>query len=130
MTDYKFRLPLNPAQALPATRDAIAPSVTALPAAKETKVHPSKSSGSENASIFFIGTATTILEWSGIRIMTDPNFLHDGDHVHLGPGVTATRVTNPAIPELSDLPSIDAVLLSHYHGFVIRSDQWKSGCRH
>jgi L-ascorbate metabolism protein UlaG (beta-lactamase superfamily) len=46
--------------------------------------------------------------------MTDPNFLHAGDHVHLGPGVTGTRVTNPAV-DLHSLPRIDAVLLSHYH---------------
>ncbi|KAF7510714.1 hypothetical protein GJ744_006080 [Endocarpon pusillum] len=79
----------------------------------EVKVHPS-GSGDENASIFFVGTATTILEWEGIRVMTDPNFLHAGDHVHLGPGVTGTRKTNPAI-DLHDLPNIDLVLLSHYH---------------
>ncbi|KAL0258454.1 hypothetical protein SLS55_005947 [Diplodia seriata] len=46
--------------------------------------------------------------------MTDPNFLHAGDHVHLGPGVRGTRVTDPAI-SLEQLPRIDAVLLSHYH---------------
>jgi hypothetical protein len=46
--------------------------------------------------------------------MTDPNFLHTGDHVHLGPGVTATRVTDPAV-DLEELPDIDVVLLSHYH---------------
>jgi L-ascorbate metabolism protein UlaG (beta-lactamase superfamily) len=46
--------------------------------------------------------------------MTDPNFLHAGDHVHLGPGVTGTRQTNPAL-DLHELPRIDAVLLSHYH---------------
>ena len=85
-----------------------------LPQAKETKLHPTGSAGGENASIFFVGTATTILEWEGIRLMTDPNFLHAGDHVHLGPGVTATRQTNPAL-DLHDLPRIDAVLLSHYH---------------
>lgn len=86
---------------------------TSLPEPKEIKVHPTKS-GSENASIYFVGTATTILEWEGIRIMTDPNFLHAGDHVHLGPGVSGTRQTNPAL-DLHDLPRIDAVLLSHYH---------------
>lgn len=37
-----------------------------------------------------------------------------GDHVHLGPGVTAQRKTNPAI-SLDELPSIDAILLSHFH---------------
>ena len=86
-----------------------------LPSAKETKVNPGNGrAGDENASIFFVGTATTILEWDGIRILTDPNFLHSGDHVHLGPGVTAKRVTNPAI-DLDKLPRIDLILLSHYH---------------
>jgi len=87
----------------------------ALPDAKETKVHPSNAPDSAtNASLFFIGTATTIIEWEGLRILTDPNFLHAGDHVHLGPGVNATRRTNPAI-DLEELPHIDAILLSHYH---------------
>lgn len=87
----------------------------ALPAAKETKVHPSNApDANTNASLFFVGTATTILEWEGLRILTDPNFLHAGDHVHLGPGVSATRQTNPAI-DLKDLPRIDAIFLSHYH---------------
>ncbi|KAL4810652.1 beta-lactamase superfamily domain-containing protein, partial [Aspergillus unguis] len=44
-----------------------------------------------------------------------PNFLHAGDHVHLGPGVSATRKTNPAV-DLHELPRVDLVLLSHYHG--------------
>lgn len=84
-----------------------------LPSPKEAKVAPT-GAGGENASIFFIGTATTVVEWEGIRILTDPNFLHAGDHVHLGPGVTGTRQTNPAI-DLNELPRVDAVLLSHYH---------------
>lgn len=37
-----------------------------------------------------------------------------GDHVHLGPGVTAQRKTNPAV-SMDELPSIDAILLSHFH---------------
>ncbi|CAO2648915.1 Nn.00g098640.m01.CDS01 [Neocucurbitaria sp. VM-36] len=86
-----------------------------LPDAKETKLHPANApSDSTNASLFFVGTATTILEWEGLRILTDPNFLHAGDHVHLGPGVSATRQTNPAI-DLEELPRIDVILLSHYH---------------
>ena len=67
------------------------------------------------ASLYFIGTATTILQWNKLRILTDPNFLHAGDHVHLGPGVTGTRRTDPAL-ELEQLPPIDMILLSHYHG--------------
>ncbi|OMP85200.1 hypothetical protein BK809_0003868 [Diplodia seriata] len=92
-----------------------------IPPPKEVKVSPaadaggaSSSSPSNNASLYFVGTATTILEWEGVRLMTDPNFLHAGDHVHLGPGVRGTRVTEPAI-SLEQLPRIDAVLLSHYH---------------
>jgi L-ascorbate metabolism protein UlaG (beta-lactamase superfamily) len=92
------------------------PLQTSLPPATTTKLHPTNapSDGSSNASIYFIGTATTILEWSGLRLLTDPNFLHAGDHVHLGPGVSATRVTNPAL-DINELPRIDAILLSHYH---------------
>ncbi|KAF2810395.1 Metallo-hydrolase/oxidoreductase [Mytilinidion resinicola] len=88
--------------------------LTCLPKAKETKLHPTRPGG-ETASLFFVGTATTILEWEGMRVMTDPNFLHAGDHVSLGPGISAERITNPAV-DLQDLPRIDAVLLSHYHG--------------
>lgn len=91
-----------------------------LPPAKASKSHPTQratpptTATDNNGKLFFVGTATTILEWQGIRLMTDPNFLHAGDHVHLGPGVTGTRQTNPAV-DLHDLPHIDLVLLSHYH---------------
>lgn len=66
-------------------------------------------------SIFFVGTATVILRYAGFTILTDPNFLHAGDHVHLGYGLTAKRLTNPAM-EIEDLPPIDFCVLSHYHG--------------
>jgi L-ascorbate metabolism protein UlaG (beta-lactamase superfamily) len=65
-------------------------------------------------SVFFIGTATVLLRYAGFTILTDPNFLHQGDHVHLGFGLTSTRVTNPAI-ELEQLPPFDFVILSHLH---------------
>ncbi|KAM3462331.1 hypothetical protein MY5147_002459 [Beauveria neobassiana] len=68
----------------------------------------------DDCSVLFIGTATTIIDWKGFRILTDPNFLHAGDHVHLGPGVTATRRTEPAT-QLDKLPALDCILLSHYH---------------
>ncbi|HKH09626.1 MAG TPA: MBL fold metallo-hydrolase [Rubrobacter sp.] len=66
-------------------------------------------------SVFFVGTATVIIRYAGFTILTDPNFLHAGDHVHLGYGLTAERLTNPAI-EIEDLPPLDFVLLSHLHG--------------
>ena len=115
MPPAKHHLTLDPSNPKPPTRDGASHSKQVkLPDAKETKIKPGGSGDAENASLFFVGTATTILEWEGIRIMTDPNFLHAGDHVHLGPGVTGTRLTNPAV-NLEDLPHIDAVLLSHYH---------------
>ena len=65
-------------------------------------------------SIFFVGNATVILRYAGFTILTDPNFLHRGDHVHLGHGMTAARRTDPAL-ELEALPPIDFVILSHMH---------------
>jgi len=80
----------------------------------KTHTRPLGSDGDESGSMYFIGNATTVIEWNGVRILTDPNFLHAGDHVHLGPGVTAERLKNPAV-DLDELPPLDVILLSHYH---------------
>ena len=69
-------------------------------------------------SVLFIGTATTLIRYGGFTILTDPNFLHAGEHVHLGYGLTSERVTDPAL-EISDLPALDLCVLSHMHG-----DHW------
>jgi L-ascorbate metabolism protein UlaG (beta-lactamase superfamily) len=69
-------------------------------------------------SIFFVGTATTVITGGGFTLLTDPNFLHAGDHAHLGYGLTSQRLTNPAL-EIEALPPLDACLLSHLHG-----DHW------
>ena len=66
-------------------------------------------------SVFFIGTATVIIKFAGFTVLTDPNFLHAGDHVHLGYGLTSERLTNPAI-DIEDLPPLDLCVLSHHHG--------------
>src|SRR5215210_2883354 len=66
-------------------------------------------------TVFFIGTATVVIRYAGFTILTDPNFLHSGDHVHLGYGLTSVRRTDPAV-EIGDLPPLDFVLLSHLHG--------------
>lgn len=65
-------------------------------------------------SVLFIGTATVLLQYAGFTILTDPNFLHQGEQVHLGYGIRSTRLTNPAL-DLQQLPPIDFVLLSHFH---------------
>jgi L-ascorbate metabolism protein UlaG (beta-lactamase superfamily) len=86
------------------------------------KTHELRLNSSEGAaaqgnagSIFFVGTATVILRLAGFTILTDPNFLHAGEHAHLGYGLTAQRLTNPAI-DIEQLPPLDFVVLSHYHG--------------
>ena len=68
----------------------------------------------DEGSVQFIGTATVLIRYQGLTILTDPNFLHKGEHVHLGYGLTSERLTNPAI-ELDQLPPIDLVVLSHMH---------------
>jgi L-ascorbate metabolism protein UlaG (beta-lactamase superfamily) len=66
-------------------------------------------------SIFFVGTATVLVRYAGFTVLTDPNFLHRGDHVHLGYGLITPRLTDPAI-DIEALPPLDAVVLSHLHG--------------
>ena len=68
-----------------------------------------------DGELTFIGTATVLLRLGPFTILTDPNFLHAGDHVYLGLGLTSKRRTDPAI-ELEDLPPLDLVVLSHHHG--------------
>lgn len=63
----------------------------------------------------FIGNATTLLRCAGFTLLTDPNFLHNGDRVHLGYGLWSKRLTDPAM-EIDQLPRLDAVVLSHLHG--------------
>jgi len=38
-----------------------------------------------------IGTATTLLSYGGITILTDPNFLHRGQKAYLGKGMWSTQ---------------------------------------
>jgi L-ascorbate metabolism protein UlaG (beta-lactamase superfamily) len=101
--------------------------IACLAAAAEAKEFtldlPSRSSqasqasqaSAESGSVQFIGTATVLIRYAGFTILTDPNFLHKGDHVHLGYGLKSQRLTEPAIP-FDKLPPIDLVVLSHMHG--------------
>jgi L-ascorbate metabolism protein UlaG (beta-lactamase superfamily) len=65
--------------------------------------------------IYFIGNATTLIRFCGLTILTDPAFLHKGEHVDLGHGIWARREVEPAC-QIADLPPIDLIVLSHYHG--------------
>jgi L-ascorbate metabolism protein UlaG (beta-lactamase superfamily) len=66
-------------------------------------------------SIFFIGNATVLLQIAGFTILTDPTFIHKHEQTWLDGGLHTTRLTDPAV-ELADLPPLDLVLLSHFHG--------------
>jgi L-ascorbate metabolism protein UlaG (beta-lactamase superfamily) len=66
-------------------------------------------------TLSFVGNATMLLEVAGLTLLTDPNFVPRGTEVPLGYGLSATRLTDPAIA-FEDLPPVDAVVLSHYHG--------------
>jgi L-ascorbate metabolism protein UlaG (beta-lactamase superfamily) len=91
------------------TRSA-APLKLELPASDEEPECPP-----DQGSIFFVGTATVIIRYGGFTILTDPNFMHKGDHAHLGYGLKSRRLTEPAIG-IEQLPPIDFVVLSHYLG--------------
>jgi L-ascorbate metabolism protein UlaG (beta-lactamase superfamily) len=65
-------------------------------------------------SIQLIGNATVLVRYAGMTILTDPNFVHRGEQVPLGYGLTTTRLTDPAMA-IEDLPSLDLVVVSHSH---------------
>jgi L-ascorbate metabolism protein UlaG (beta-lactamase superfamily) len=67
------------------------------------------------SSIFFIGNATLLIRYAGLTILTDPTFIHMHEKVHLGYGLKSKRLTDPAI-DIKELPPVDIVLLSHFHG--------------
>ncbi|MDQ1744295.1 MAG: hypothetical protein QOE23_2634 [Pseudonocardiales bacterium] len=69
-------------------------------------------------SLLFIGTATTLIRFGELTLLTDPNFLHQGQRAYLGYGLTAKRLTEPALA-VEQLPALDAIVLSHLHG-----DHW------
>ncbi|KAK4121522.1 Metallo-hydrolase/oxidoreductase [Parathielavia appendiculata] len=97
----------HPEPALTISQTKHHPTVPPIPGSSE----PSEQEG----AVYFIGNATTVISYGSLRFLTDPNFLHAGDHVHLGPGVTSQRLKDPAVPDLGSLPPVDSVLLSHYH---------------
>lgn len=69
-------------------------------------------------TLTFLGTATTIIRFGELTLLTDPNFLHQGQRAYLGYGLSSKRLTEPA-QSIAELPHLDAILLSHLHG-----DHW------
>jgi L-ascorbate metabolism protein UlaG (beta-lactamase superfamily) len=75
----------------------------------------SNAASTSEGSIYFIGNATVLLQVAGFTILTDPTFIHKHEQTWLGGGLHTTRLTDPAM-DLADLPPLDLVLLSHFHG--------------
>jgi L-ascorbate metabolism protein UlaG (beta-lactamase superfamily) len=69
----------------------------------------------DRGELTFIGTATVLVRYAGFTFLTDPNFLHQGQHAYIGMGLTTRRRTEPAM-QVEDLPPLDFVVLSHHHG--------------
>ena len=75
--------------------------------------------------VYFIGNATTLIRFGGLTVLTDPAFLHKGEHVYLGHGIWARREVEPAC-QIADLPPIDLIVLSHSTGIISTTSQRKS----
>lgn len=65
--------------------------------------------------ITYVGGPTALLEFGGVRLLTDPTFDPPGGEYRTGP-VTLRKLTGPGLSP-QDLGSIDYVLLSHDHHF-------------
>jgi L-ascorbate metabolism protein UlaG (beta-lactamase superfamily) len=72
----------------------------------------------DDVSMTFGGNATMLLRIGGFTLLTDPNFLRRGQRARLGYGLRAKRLTDPAL-QPTQLPALDAIVLSHMHG-----DHW------
>jgi L-ascorbate metabolism protein UlaG (beta-lactamase superfamily) len=61
-----------------------------------------------------VGTATVLIRFAGMTVLTDPNFIHRHQRIDLGYGLHAVRLTDPAL-EIHELPPLDLVVVSHLH---------------
>jgi L-ascorbate metabolism protein UlaG (beta-lactamase superfamily) len=69
----------------------------------------------DQGEVLFVGTATVLVRYAGFTFLTDPNFLHQGQHAYIGLGLSTRRRTEPAM-QVAELPPLDFVVLSHHHG--------------
>jgi L-ascorbate metabolism protein UlaG (beta-lactamase superfamily) len=72
----------------------------------------------QDVTLTFGGNATTLLRVGPFTVLTDPNFLRRGQRAYLGYGLFTKRLTDPALLP-TQLPALDAILLSHLH-----DDHW------
>lgn len=74
---------------------------------------PGASATSEMIPVRVHGGPTTVIEYGGLRFVTDPTFDPPGEYPMPLPGDHKLVKTDPAPVTAADLGSIDAVLLSH-----------------
>ncbi|MCU1370993.1 MAG: hypothetical protein JWO77_2187 [Ilumatobacteraceae bacterium] len=115
--------PSPPAEVLTIEESSGPPTVDALAGdGTSPDIRPENGSeagrGAGEVRITWIGNATVLLEAGGLRLLTDPNFLHKGDHAKLGGGLRSKRLHEPTA-QVADLLPLDVILLSHHHG-----DHW------
>ncbi|MBO3740954.1 MBL fold metallo-hydrolase [Actinoplanes flavus] len=67
------------------------------------------------ATVTFVGNATTLLRLGAFTLLTDPAFGAAGSRVYLGWGAWTRRLRGPALP-YPEMPRPDVMLLSHLHG--------------
>ena len=48
-------------------------------------------------TLTFVGNATVLLRYGDLTVLTDPNFLHRGQHAYLGYGLVSARRHDPAL---------------------------------
>src|SRR5919112_3646179 len=99
------------------TKEIILPTTTSSSSSSSSVNRSSSSSSTQpnTGSIFFIGNATMLIRYAEFTILTDPTFIHMHDKVNLGFGLYTRRLTNPAM-NIEQLPALDIVILSHFHG--------------
>lgn len=61
-----------------------------------------------------VGGPTVLVELDGWHLLTDPTFDPAGGHYAFGWGTSSDKLSGPAL-QVTDLPAVDAVLLTHEH---------------
>src|SRR5215468_2252229 len=69
-----------------------------------------------NIKLTLIGGPTVLIEYDGLRILTDPTFDPPGEYQGLHSPVKHVKTTAPAL-SIEQVGRLDAILLSHDHHF-------------
>ena len=67
-------------------------------------------------TLTYVGGSTVIIDFGGIRMLTDPTFDPAGSEVSPTPEYTLSRILSPAV-DVESLGKIDVILVSHVHHY-------------